>query len=123
MLPPQLLSHELLPNNGMRKERKHFLPKYFPVLGIEYSIRVTGIFYHISVDLSIKLENLTKISCFKVIRLQKKTRNFYNSSSFFRLSSSNIQFFNDLNVIELCSVLRVHRKSPKSYAYNAVIGL
>ena len=35
MLPPQLLSHELLPNNGMRKERKHFLPKYFPVLGIK----------------------------------------------------------------------------------------
>ena len=31
MLPPQLLSHELLPSNGMRKERKHFLPKYFPV--------------------------------------------------------------------------------------------
>ena len=33
--PPQLLSHELLPNNGMRKERKHFLPKHFPVLGIK----------------------------------------------------------------------------------------
>ena len=27
MLPPQLLSHKLLTNNGMRKERKHFLPK------------------------------------------------------------------------------------------------
>ena len=29
VLPPQLLSHELLTNNGMRKERKHFLPKVF----------------------------------------------------------------------------------------------
>ena len=34
MFPSQLLSHELLTNNGMRKERKHFLPKkYFPVIG------------------------------------------------------------------------------------------
>ena len=35
MLPSQLLSHELPPDNGMRKERKHFLPKYFPVMGIK----------------------------------------------------------------------------------------
>ena len=95
MLPPQLLSHELLTNNGMRKERKHFLPKkYFPVIGHKYSIRVTSIFYHIFACLSIKLENLSKYYCFGVFNhadscQKKRTENVSKFSVLF-LSEGNI---------------------------------
>ena len=61
MLPLQLLSHELLPQRrDEEKEKTLFTKSIFPSLVGIYAIHVTGIFYHISVDLSIKLENLTK---------------------------------------------------------------
>ena len=76
MLPSQLLSHELLSNNGMRKERKHFLPKYFPAIGHNYSIRVTTLLYHTFFCFS--------IGFMKNDAFFKKTKSLkYNSISFF----------------------------------------
>ena len=67
MLPLQLLSHELLPQRrDEEKEKTLFTKSIFPSLVGIYAIHVTGIFYHISVDLSINLENLTKYYCFGV---------------------------------------------------------
>ena len=43
------------------KEKTLFTKSIFPSLVRTYAICVTSIFYHISVGLSIKLENLTKI--------------------------------------------------------------
>ena len=42
------------------KEKTLFTKSIFPSLVRTYAICVTSIFYHISVGLSIKLENLTK---------------------------------------------------------------
>ena len=62
-----LLLHKCSTVEGMRKERKHFLPKYFPFNGNSLCICVAYILYHISANLSIKLENLTKYYCFSLL--------------------------------------------------------
>lgn len=33
-----IVATQSLPNHGMSKERKHFLPKYFPVIEKKYAI-------------------------------------------------------------------------------------
>ena len=44
--------------HGMRKERKHFLPKYFPVLEKKYAVCVAHIVYHTKRKMSIKIYKL-----------------------------------------------------------------
>ena len=70
MLSLQLLSHELLPQRrDEEKEKTLFTKSIFPSLVGTYAIHVTGIFYHISVGLSIKFKKLTKHYCFAVFVL------------------------------------------------------
>jgi len=61
------------------KEKTLFTKSIFPSLVRTYAICVTSIFYHISVGLSIKLENLTKniiiialVSLIKSVVVKKK---------------------------------------------------